>query len=77
VSSPIEIATSANIIGHLFAHQLSGIISSLLECREEEDPADIHGHITSLAVLRTHRKLGLATMLMTASRECHASARQP
>jgi ribosomal protein S18 acetylase RimI-like enzyme len=23
-----------------------------------------HGHITSLAVLRTHRKLGLATKLM-------------
>lgn len=41
-------------------------------CREEDDPEDIHGHITSLAVLRTHRKLGLATLLMTASRECSA-----
>ena len=32
----------------------------------EEDPADgkPHGHITSLAVLRSHRKLGLATILM-------------
>ena len=38
---------------------------------------DVHGHITSLAVLRTHRKLGLATMLMTASQramvECHGA----
>src|SRR3989338_3510114 len=33
----------------------------------EEDvvgPEDIHGHITSLAVMRSHRKLGLATKLM-------------
>ena len=29
----------------------------------------MHGHITSLAVARTHRKLGLATRLMTAARE--------
>lgn len=29
----------------------------------------IHGHITSLAVLRSHRKLGLATKLMIASQD--------
>jgi GNAT superfamily N-acetyltransferase len=29
----------------------------------------VHGHITSLAVARTHRKLGLATKLMAAARE--------
>jgi hypothetical protein len=29
----------------------------------------VHGHITSLAVARTHRKLGIATRLMEASRE--------
>ena len=28
-----------------------------------------HGHITSLAVLRSHRKLGIAAKLMTAARE--------
>lgn len=39
----------------------------LLVCREEE--GEPHGHITSLAVARTHRKLGLATRLMTATRE--------
>ena len=32
----------------------------------------MHGHITSLAVARTHRKLGLATKLMSAARE-HAA----
>jgi len=33
----------------------------------EEDSAEVHGHITSLAVLRSHRKLGLASKLMRAS----------
>jgi len=33
----------------------------------EEDSNDPHGHITSLAVLRSHRKLGLATKLMNAA----------
>lgn len=37
-------------------------------CREEES-TEVHGHITSLAVARTHRKLGLATKLMSAARE--------
>merc|ERR1711972_833017 len=33
----------------------------------EEDTDEVHGHITSLAVLRTHRKLGIASKLMRAS----------
>ncbi|GAQ80372.1 GCN5-related N-acetyltransferase [Klebsormidium nitens] len=33
----------------------------------EEETSECHGHITSLAVLRTHRKLGLATKLMSAA----------
>ena len=37
-------------------------------CREEE-AAETHGHITSLAVARTHRKLGLATKLMQSARK--------
>lgn len=37
----------------------------------EEEPADgvQHGHITSLSVMRTHRRLGLAEKLMRQSRE--------
>ena len=34
----------------------------------EEDAPICHGHITSLAVARTHRKLGIATRLMNAAR---------
>jgi N-alpha-acetyltransferase 10/11 len=36
----------------------------------EEDPSDgiAHGHITSLSVMRTHRRLGLAEKLMRQSR---------
>ena len=37
----------------------------------EEDPMDgvQHGHITSLSVMRTHRRLGIAERLMRLSRE--------
>jgi ribosomal protein S18 acetylase RimI-like enzyme len=37
----------------------------------EEEPSDgiPHGHITSLSVMRTHRRLGLAEKLMRQSRK--------
>eukprot|EP00239_Pterosperma_sp_CCMP1384_P001052 CAMPEP_0197852770 /NCGR_PEP_ID=MMETSP1438-20131217/21339_1 /TAXON_ID=1461541 /ORGANISM="Pterosperma sp., Strain CCMP1384" /LENGTH=176 /DNA_ID=CAMNT_0043466939 /DNA_START=137 /DNA_END=667 /DNA_ORIENTATION=+ len=38
----------------------------------EEDAEVPHGHITSLSVLRTHRKLGLATKLMRAAQSAMA-----
>jgi peptide alpha-N-acetyltransferase len=39
----------------------------------EEEPADgvPHGHITSLSVMRTHRRLGIAEKLMRQSRKYH------
>jgi ribosomal protein S18 acetylase RimI-like enzyme len=38
------------------------------EYREEDEQEKVqHGHITSVAVLRSHRKLGLATKLMEQS----------
>eukprot|EP00953_Heterococcus_sp_UTEX-ZZ885_P021184 11830-Heterococcus_DN1.PRE.1 len=40
----------------------------------EEEAAIPHGHITSLAVLRTHRKRGIATALMRASQLCMQEA---
>ena len=43
------------------------IVGYVLAKMEEEDP-ELHGHVTSLAVLRSHRKLGLATKLMSMSR---------
>ena len=50
-------------------------------CREE-DAAEPHGHITSLAVARTHRKLGLASKLMQSARmlafaHCYCLISQP
>lgn len=42
---------SGNIVGYVLA-------------KMEDDAPVKHGHITSLAVLRSHRKLGLATKLM-------------
>jgi len=34
-----------------------------------EGAPEVHGHITSLAVLRSHRKMGLAAKLMLAAQE--------
>jgi len=45
----------------------SGRIVGYVLAKMEEDAAVPHGHITSLAVLRSHRKLGLATQLMQAT----------
>ena len=42
---------------------------SLSLSRREEDETPPHGHITSLAVLRTHRKLGIAAKLMRAAHD--------
>lgn len=39
----------------------------LAKMDDEEEPAKAHGHITSLAVLRTHRKLGVASSVMRAT----------
>jgi hypothetical protein len=41
-------------------------------CLREEESAEVHGHITSLAVLRSHRKMGIAAKLMTAAQEAMA-----
>jgi len=38
----------------------------------EEDAPEVHGHITSLAVLRSHRKMGIAAKLMMAAQEAMA-----
>ena len=48
----------------------------LLRAPREEEAPEVHGHITSLAVLRTHRKMGIAQKLMTASQEAMAETFQ-
>jgi N-alpha-acetyltransferase 10/11 len=50
------------------AEDYGGHIVGYVLAKMEEDPSEpCHGHITSLAVLRTHRKLGIATKLMSAA----------
>merc|ERR1712217_929124 len=49
------------------AQEFSGKIVGYVLAKMEEDTDEVHGHITSLAVARTHRKLGIASKLMRAS----------
>ncbi|KAJ6299430.1 hypothetical protein OIU76_020402 [Salix suchowensis] len=49
------------------AEDYNGRIVGYVLAKMEEESNECHGHITSLAVLRTHRKLGLATKLMKAA----------
>lgn len=44
-------------------------ILSISTTREEDPAAEPHGHITSLSVMRTYRRLGVAEKLMTQSRK--------
>jgi ribosomal protein S18 acetylase RimI-like enzyme len=55
-----EDLTTGKIVGYVLAK---------MEGEDEILEDKLHGHVTSLAVSRTHRKLGLATKLMTLSRE--------
>ena len=44
-----------------------GICGYVLAKMDDDPKAEPHGHITSLAVIRTHRKRGIATKLMRAT----------
>lgn len=44
--------------------KIVGYVLAKLDDEDTSATATIHGHITSLAVLRTHRKRGIATLLM-------------
>ena len=44
-----------------------GYVMAKLDDEDEKKPNVIEAHVTSLSVLRTHRKLGIATKLMRAS----------
>ncbi|TMW67649.1 hypothetical protein Poli38472_011269 [Pythium oligandrum] len=49
------------------AEEHNGKIVGYVLAKMEEEASVPHGHITSLAVLRTHRKCGIATKLMKAA----------
>lgn len=50
-------------------HEYPKVVGYVL-AKMEEEPSDgvAHGHITSLSVMRTHRRLGIAERLMRMSR---------
>lgn len=50
--------------------QAKKCLLSISTTREEDPAAEPHGHITSLSVMRTYRRLGVAEKLMTQSRKC-------
>uniref|UniRef100_A0A7S1UHA4 N-acetyltransferase domain-containing protein n=1 Tax=Phaeomonas parva TaxID=124430 RepID=A0A7S1UHA4_9STRA len=52
------------------AEDHKGRIVGYVLAKMEEEAVVNHGHITSLAVRRTHRKIGLATNLMKNSQKC-------
>jgi peptide alpha-N-acetyltransferase len=49
------------------AQEYNGKIVGYVLAKMEDDTDEVHGHITSLAVARSHRKLGIASKLMRAS----------
>jgi len=53
----------------LYVAEDNGKIVGYVLAKMEEDAKEPHGHITSLAVLRSHRKLGIATKLMNATQK--------
>ena len=57
--------------------RIVGYVLSKMNDDDKKDDKTVHGHITSLAVLRSHRRMGLATKLMEASQkdmyECYAA----
>lgn len=52
---------------HTVPCSMTARLAIALDVQMEEDAKVPHGHITSLAVARTHRKLGLASKLMEAA----------
>mmetsp|Transcript_20791 Transcript_20791/g.34136 ORF Transcript_20791/g.34136 Transcript_20791/m.34136 type:complete len:218 (+) Transcript_20791:150-803(+) len=51
------------------AEDYNGKIVGYVLAKMEDNSKPLHGHITSLAVLRSHRKLGLATKLMRSAQK--------
>ena len=56
------------------AEAVNGRIVGYVLAKLDEDSTTTHGHITSLAVLRTHCKLGIAAKLMTAAHDAMRAA---
>ena len=66
--------------GNLPAMSLQNCTDIIIIHREDESDGEghdeklVHGHITSISVLRTYRRLGIATKLMLAAEEAMKEA---
>lgn len=62
-------ATSWPQLSYVAQDENGKIVGYVLAKMEDEPGDQSHGHITSLAVMRSHRRLGLAEKLMTLSQK--------
>ncbi|KAJ3854515.1 acyl-CoA N-acyltransferase [Lentinula lateritia] len=53
--------------------RIVGYVLAKIDEESEDKSADIHGHINSISVMRSYRRLGLAKKLMLLSQEAMAS----
>lgn len=65
-------STGAGIAGDVSGEYPKVVGYVLAKMEEEPTDGNQHGHITSLSVMRTHRRLGIAERLMRMSREWHS-----
>jgi len=49
------------------------VLAKIEEPSEDDKTSEIHGHVNSISVLRSHRRLGLAKKLMLLSQEAMSS----
>ena len=56
------------IVGYVLAKMYRIIIFMDIYSEDEDNEDETHGHITSLSVLRSYRRLGIAYKLMAATR---------
>lgn len=61
-------------LSYVAEDESGAIVGYVLAKMEEESEDDPHGHITSLAVKRSHRKMGLARKLMDQSARAMAES---
>ena len=61
------------IVGYVLAKMFSCLVHVVFLMKkhsDDENTSEPHGHITSVSVLRTYRRLGIAEKLMRLSRTC-------
>lgn len=60
---PVEIKLDPSYVGHT-GEKLVGYVLAKMNDEPDSEETELNGHITSLSVMRTYRKMGLAEKLM-------------